>query len=70
MGAGHATVRCMTETYGKPIHASIRIIQEEHASLAAMLRSSLMMVQRGPQDQPERFFDVMRAMLFYMDEFP
>ncbi len=60
----------MPQTLAKPTHASIRIIHEEHASLAAMLRSSLMMVQRGPQDQPERFFDVMRAMLFYMDEFP
>lgn len=60
----------MPETQAKPLHTSIRIIQEEHASLAAMLRSSMMMVQRGPQDQPERFFDVMRAMLFYMDEFP
>ena len=29
-----------------------------------------MLVQRGPQDQPERFFDVMHAMLFYIDEFP
>ena len=63
-------MRRMPETQAKPLHTSIRIIQEEHASLAAMLRSSMMMVQRGPQDQPERFFDVMRAMLFYMDEFP
>ena len=70
MCASHATVRRMSETQVKPTHSSIRIIHEEHASLAAMLRSSLMMVQRGPQDQPERFFDVMRAMLFYMDEFP
>ena len=60
----------MPQTLAKATHASIRIIHEEHASLEAMLRSSLMMVQRGPQDQPERFFDVMRAMLFYMDEFP
>jgi hemerythrin-like domain-containing protein len=60
----------MPQTPAQTTHASIRIIHEEHASLAAMLRSSLMMVQRGPQDQPERFFDVMRAMLFYMDEFP
>ena len=60
----------MPESTPKQPHASIRIIQEEHASIAAMLRSSAMLVQRGPQDQPERFFDVMRAMLFYMDEFP
>ncbi len=35
-----------------------------------MLRSMLMMVERGPEDKPEQFFDVLRAMLFYIDEFP
>ena len=29
-----------------------------------------MMVERGPADNPEQFFDVLRAMLFYIDEFP
>ena len=51
-------------------HESIRIIREEHAALAAMLRSLTMMVKRGPDDEPEKFFDVLRAMLFYIDEFP
>ncbi len=49
---------------------SLQIIQDEHAALAAMLRSLSMMVERGPDDEPERFFDVLRAMLFYVDEFP
>lgn len=49
---------------------SLRIIQEEHSALAAMLRSLSMMVDRGPDHAPERFFDVLRAMLFYIDEFP
>lgn len=35
-----------------------------------MLRSMLMMVERGPGDSPQNFFDVLRAMLFYIDEFP
>lgn len=35
-----------------------------------MLRSMLMMVARGPGDRPQKFFDVLRAMLFYIDEFP
>ena len=35
-----------------------------------MLRSMNLMVERGPGDQPEQFFDVLRAMLFYIDEFP
>ncbi len=51
-------------------HESIRIIRDEHAALAAMLRSLKMMVDRGPVDEPENFFDVLRAMLFYIDEFP
>jgi hemerythrin-like domain-containing protein len=49
---------------------SIRIIRDEHAALAAMLRSLRMVVKRGPDDEPEKFFDVLRAMLFYIDEFP
>ena len=28
------------------------------------------MVERGPADKPQQFFDVLRAMLFYIDEFP
>ena len=51
-------------------HESIRMIRDEHAALAAMLRSLVMMVQRGPADDPAAFFDVVRAMLFYIDEFP
>ena len=51
-------------------HASLQIILEEHSALAAMLRSMTMMVTRGPEDKPEQFFDVLRAMLFYIDEFP
>lgn len=51
-------------------HESIRIIREEHAALSAMLRSLSMMVQRGPDNDSEQFFDVLRAMLFYIDEFP
>jgi hemerythrin-like domain-containing protein len=51
-------------------HKSIRTIREEHSSIGAMLRSMALMVQRGTGDQPEKFFDVLRAMLFYMDEFP
>ncbi len=51
-------------------HTSLKIIRDEHSSLAAMLRSMTMMVERGPGDNPEQFFDVLRAMLFYIDEFP
>ena len=51
-------------------HESLRIIRNEHSALAAMLRSLSMMVQHGPGDDPQQYFDVMRAMLFYIDEFP
>ena len=51
-------------------HESLRIIRDEHSALAAMLRSMSMMVQQGPGNEPEQYFDVMRAMLFYIDEFP
>jgi hemerythrin-like domain-containing protein len=49
---------------------SLRIIHDEHDTLSAMLRSIGMMVDRGPGNDPENFFDVLRAMLFYIDEFP
>ncbi len=49
---------------------SLHIIRDEHASLAAMLRSMLQLVERGPADDAQQFFEVMRAMLFYIDEFP
>lgn len=51
-------------------HATLQIIRDEHVALAAVLRSLTMMIDRGPGDAPERFFDVLRAMLFYIDEFP
>ena len=52
------------------LHESLRIIQDEHEALSAMLRSIGLMVDGGPGIQPEGFFNVLRAMLFYIDEFP
>ena len=49
---------------------SLHIIRDEHASLAAMLHSMTQLVDRGPAEDVHQFFDVMRAMLFYIDEFP
>ena len=55
-------------------HEALRVIREEHATLAAMLQSLMQLVRRGPNpdgaDDSARFFDVLRAMLFYIDEFP
>ena len=49
---------------------ALQIIRDEHTAVSAVLRSLLQMIERVPDDEPERFFDVMRAMLFYIDEFP
>ncbi|MDD5332610.1 MAG: hemerythrin domain-containing protein [Rhodoferax sp.] len=52
------------------LHQSIQIIRDEHAVLAALLRSLEMMLERGAGNEPENYFDALRAMLFYIDEFP
>ena len=52
------------------VHESMRVIIDEHSALSAMLRSLIMMIDRGPLDDRDQFFDVLRAMLFYVDEFP
>lgn len=49
---------------------ALQVIRDEHAAVSAVLRSMLQMLQRDPDEEPERFFDVLRAMLFYIDEFP
>lgn len=51
-------------------HSALKIIHDEHAALAAMLRSLSMLLgeHRRHGTMPE--FDVLRAMLFYIDEFP
>lgn len=51
-------------------HPSLHIIQDEHRALAAMLSSvALLMSEHRNNDTPPPF-EVLRAMLFYMDEFP
>lgn len=49
---------------------AIQIIHEEHAAIEAMLRSLELLVEHGPAGKPQRFFEVVRSMLFYIDEFP
>jgi hemerythrin-like domain-containing protein len=48
----------------------LAIIREEHVAVAALLRSLRLLVDRGPGERRAQFFDTLRAMLFYMDEFP
>ena len=63
---------CLQTTESEPAvsHSSLRIIRDEHTSLAAMLRSLVMMLDRGPGEHAQAYFDVLRAMLFYIDEVP
>jgi hemerythrin-like domain-containing protein len=49
---------------------ALQIIRDEHSAVSAVLRSLLQMLSRGPDEEEDRFFDVLRAMLFYIDEFP
>ncbi len=50
--------------------ASLRIIRDEHLTLGAVLLSIGMMIERGPKGNADSYFDVLRAMLFYIDELP
>lgn len=49
---------------------AIRVIEDEHRSLRAMLQSLGMLLRMGPEDDPSSFFDSARAMLFYIAEIP
>ncbi|MDB5826258.1 MAG: hemerythrin/HHE cation-binding protein [Variovorax sp.] len=51
-------------------HLAIRIIRQEHAALAAMLRSTVLLLAQHRRKGTLPDFAVLRAMLFYVDEFP
>ncbi len=51
-------------------HAALRIIHEEHVALSAMLRSILLLLQQNRRQGTLPDFAALRAMLFYVDEFP
>jgi len=51
-------------------HATTRIIREEHAALAAMLRSIPLLLAQHRRQGTQPDFAVLRAMIFYVDEFP
>jgi hemerythrin-like domain-containing protein len=53
-----------------PGASALTIIREEHAAVSALLRSLRLLAEKGPGEQRTRFFETLRAMLFYMDEFP
>jgi len=49
---------------------ALRIIRDEHAALAAVLRSMALLVRDARRRNRAPDFRVLRAMLFYVDEFP
>ena len=51
-------------------HAATRIILEEHAALSAMLRSILLLLGDHRRRGTLPDFGALRAMIFYVDEFP
>ena len=51
-------------------HAALRIIREEHVALSAMLRSIVLLLQQHRRQGTLPDFAALRAMLFYVDEFP
>lgn len=50
--------------------AALDIIRDEHQALAAMLRSLKLLLARARREGTQPDFAVLRAMLFYVDEFP
>ena len=51
-------------------HAALHVIHDEHAALAAMLRSILLLLAQHRRQGTLPDFALLRAMLFYMDEVP
>lgn len=51
-------------------HTTLDVIRDEHQALAAMLRSMSLLLMQGHREGRSPPFDVLRAMLFYVDEFP
>jgi hemerythrin-like domain-containing protein len=49
---------------------TLQIIQDEHQALAAMLRSLSMLLAHARRHGALPDFDVLRSMMFYIDEFP
>lgn len=49
---------------------ALEVIHDEHQALAAMLRSLPMLLQQARRDAALPDFALLRAMLFYVDEFP
>ncbi|MEP7282038.1 MAG: hemerythrin domain-containing protein [Rubrivivax sp.] len=49
---------------------AVQVIRMEHQALAALLRSVSLLIDRQRREGSAPAFDALRAMLFYIDEFP
>lgn len=54
----------------KPMRQTIHVIMNEHATLETLLRSVLELLERHRTANSIPEFEALRAMLFYLDEFP
>lgn len=52
------------------MHRTIRVLKDEHAALSVMLSSVLLLLAQCRRTRTLPDFAVLRAMLFYLDEFP
>jgi hemerythrin-like domain-containing protein len=55
---------------GRMMQTALDVIHSEHQALAAMLRSLSMLLAQARRARAQPDFTVLRAMLFYVDEFP
>ena len=51
-------------------HPTLRIIRDEHGTLSAVLRSIALLLSETRRRGAKLDYQVLRAMLFYIDEFP
>jgi len=51
-------------------HTALHVMNDEHQAIAAMLRSVSMLVAQSSRERKLPDFGLLRAMLFYLDEFP
>lgn len=51
-------------------HTALTVMNDEHQAIAAMLRSLSMLIAQAHETHKPPDFALLRAMLFYLDEFP
>jgi hemerythrin-like domain-containing protein len=62
--------RWLSHSHAAMEHASLTVIRREHRALSAMLRSIVLLLDQHRRRHTLPDFAALRAMLFYVDEFP